>query len=113
MNKVILIGNIGNEVELKSTQKIAVVNFNLATTEQIKDEKRTEWHRVVCFGKLAELTAKYLSKGSKCMIEGKIQTRKWTDKAGKENYTTEILASNLEFLDAKKSNQTKSDDIFS
>ena len=100
INKVILIGNLGTTPELKyATGGNAILNLSIATSEAWTDkntgqkQEKTEWHRVVLFGKLAELVAKYCNKGSKLYIEGKLQTRKWTNKEGKDQYTTEIIVS--------------------
>ena len=101
VNKVILVGNLGKDPEVRMTQDGAkIVNFSLATSEQWKDretqerKERTEWHRVVIFNeKLAEIAEKYLRKGSKIYVEGQLQTRKWTDQAGQERYTTEVIIS--------------------
>ena len=100
INKVILIGNLGTTPELKyATGGNAILNLSIATSETWTEkntgqkQEKTEWHRVVLFGKLAELVAKYCNKGSKLYIEGKLQTRKWTNKEGKDQYTTEIIVS--------------------
>jgi single-strand DNA-binding protein len=103
VNKVILIGNLGRDPEVRYTQSgTAVSNFSLATTERQKKEgewvDHTEWHNIVVFGKVAENCSNYLSKGSSVYIEGRIQTRKWTDKEGGERQTTEIVAQNVQFL---------------
>ena len=97
LNKVELIGNLGADPELRYLQNGgAVANLNIATSESWKDKttgekkEKTEWHRVVIFGKLAEIAGEYLRKGSKVFIEGSLQTRKWTDQQGVERYTTEI-----------------------
>lgn len=106
VNKVLLIGRLGNNPEIRYTNTgTAVANFNLATSENWNDkngqrQERTEWHRVVVWGKLAELCEKYLSKGRQCFIEGKLQTRSWDDKDGNKRYTTEIVASTVQFLSA-------------
>ncbi len=108
MNTCILVGNLGRDVEIRYTQSgSAVANMNLATTEKYKGETKTEWHRLVAFGKTAEIAGQYLSKGSKVGIQGKIQTRTW-DKDGVKQYTTEIVVDRLEFLDSKGS-QAKPD----
>lgn len=99
VNKVILVGNLGKDPEVRMTQDgTKIVNFSLATSEQWRDrdtqerKERTEWHRVVIFNeKLADVAEKYLRKGSKIYVEGQLQTRKWTDQAGQERYTTEII----------------------
>nr|DAM87593.1 MAG TPA: Single strand binding protein [Caudoviricetes sp.] len=98
VNKVILVGNIGNDPEVKYTASgSAIANLTVATSESWNDkatgEKReaVEWHRVVLFGKLAEVAGEYLRKGSQVYIEGQLRTRKWTDQSGQEKYTTEIV----------------------
>jgi len=98
INKVILIGNLGKDPETRYTPSgSAVSNLNLATDESYKDKQtgqmvpKTEWHRIVMFGKLAEIAQQYLKKGSKVYIEGKLQTRKWQDQGGQDRYTTEIV----------------------
>ncbi len=107
VNRVILIGRLGRDPELKFTPAgKAVTNFTMATSENWKDDsgekqERTEWHRIVIWGKLAEVAAKYLTKGAQVYIEGKLQTREWTDKDGQKKYTTEIIANNMTMLDGK------------
>ena len=98
INKVILVGNLGNDPEVKYTASgSAIANLTVATSESWNDkatgEKKeiTEWHRVVLFGKLAEVAGEYLRKGSQVYIEGQLRTRKWTDNAGVEKYTTEVV----------------------
>ncbi len=104
INKVILIGRLGQEPELKYTPSgAAVCNFTLATSETWTDkngqkQERTEWHRVVVWGKLAELCNQYLAKGRQCFVEGSLQTRQWDDQQGQKRYTTEINARNIQFL---------------
>ncbi len=104
LNKVILIGNLGRDPELRYTQSgQAVANFTLATTESItkrdgEREDRTEWHRIVAWGKLAEICGEYLSKGRQIYVEGRIQTREWEDKEGNKRWTTEIVARNMQML---------------
>jgi len=99
VNKVILVGNLGADVELAQTAKgTPVCTLSLATSEKRQDSEHTEWHKVVVFSKQAENCAKYLKKGSQVCIEGKIATRKWQDKDGKDRYSTEILADNVKFL---------------
>ena len=98
VNKVILIGNLGADPETRYLPSWdAVTNIRIATTEAWKDksgekQEHTEWHRVAFFGRLAEIAGEYLKKGSQVYIEGRLQTRKWTDKEGHERYTTEIVA---------------------
>ena len=108
INKVILIGNLGKDPEVKYMPNgEAVANITLATSESWKDKTsgeqvdRTEWHRVVFFRRLAEITGEYLKKGSKVYIEGKLQTRKWQGQDGQDRYTTEIVASEMQMLDSK------------
>lgn len=104
INKVMLIGRLGQDPELKYTPSgSAVCNFSLATSESWTDkggqkQERTEWHRVVVWGKLAELCNQYLAKGRQAFIEGSLQTRQWEDKQGQKRYTTEINARNVQFL---------------
>jgi single-strand DNA-binding protein len=111
INKVILIGNLGNEPDVRYMPSgDAVANVSLATSESWKDkntgetQERTEWHRVVFFGKLAEIVKQYLHKGSKIYVEGKLRTRKWQDKEGQERYTTEIVVDingSMQMLDSR------------
>ena len=104
VNKVILIGNLGRDPELRYTQGgQGVANFTLATNERWKDkdgqsQERSEWHRIVVWGKQAENCAQYLQKGRSCYIEGRLQTREWEDKEGNKRQTTEIVAQNVTFL---------------
>ena len=108
VNKVILVGNLGQKPDMKYTQSnTAVANLSLATSDSWKDKDsgdlktKTEWHRVVYFGKLAEIAEQYLDKGSKVYVEGKLQTRKWQDQAGNDRYTTEVLGQELTMLDSR------------
>jgi single-strand DNA-binding protein len=104
VNKVILIGNLGRDPELRHTQNgQAVANFSLATTENWTDksgerQERTEWHRIVAWGRTGELCAQYLSKGRTAYIEGRLQTREWEDREGNKRTTTEINAFTVQFL---------------
>jgi single-strand DNA-binding protein len=104
VNKVILIGNLGRDPELRHTQNgQAVANFSLATTENWTDksgerQERTEWHRIVAWGRTGELCAQYLSKGRTAYIEGRLQTREWEDREGNKRTTTEINALTVQFL---------------
>lgn len=98
INKVILIGNLGQDPEIRYTSGgMAIATLSLATSESWRDKQtgeqkeRTEWHRVVLVGKLAEVAGQYLKKGSQVYVEGKLQTRKWQDQSGQERYTTEVL----------------------
>ena len=110
VNKVILVGNLGNKPEMRYTQtQTAVATLSIATSESWKDKEsgeqreKTEWHRVVFFGKLAEIAEQYLDKGSQLYIEGKLQTRKWQDKEGNDKYTTEILGNEMNMLGSRQS----------
>ena len=108
VNRVILLGNLGKEPEVRFTPEgSAIANIVVATSESWKDknsgdmQERTEWHRVVFFNRLAEIVGEYLHKGSKVYLEGSIRTRKWTDKDNNERYTTEIVGSEMQMLDKK------------
>ncbi len=107
INKVILIGNLGKAPEVRFTPSgQAVANFTMATSESWNDksgqkQERTEWHRIVVWGKLAELCGQYLTKGRQAYVEGRLQTREWNDKEGKKNYTTEVVAQTVQFLGGK------------
>ncbi len=110
VNKVILVGNLGKDPEVRYTQdQSAVANITLATSESWKDKtsgekvEKTEWHRIVFFGRLAEVAGEYLKKGSQIYVEGRLQTRKWQDKEGKERYTTEIVANEMQMLGSRGS----------
>jgi single-strand DNA-binding protein len=114
VNKVLLIGRLGKDPEVRYTPDgMMVTNFTMATDEQRKDKngqkiQRTEWHRIVTFGKLAEICSSYLSKGKLIFIEGRIQTKSWEDKDGNKRSSTEIIANNMQMLDSK--GQTRSQD---
>lgn len=107
VNKVILIGNLGADPEVRYTASgTPVANFNIATSENWTDkqgqrQERTEWHRIVVWSKLAELCAEYLAKGRKVYVEGRLQTRQWDDRDGNKRYTTEVVAQNITFLDSR------------
>jgi single-strand DNA-binding protein len=104
INKVILIGNLGVDPELRFTQNgTPVASFRIATSERWKDkegnqQEQTEWHNIVAWGRLGELCNEYLNKGSKVYVEGKLKTRKWQDQNGNDRYTTEIIARDVQFL---------------
>ena len=105
INKVILVGNLGQDPEVRySASGSAVATLNIATSEQWTDkqsgqkQERTEWHRVVLFNRLGEIAGEYLKKGSQVYIEGKLQTRKWQDQNGQDRYTTEIVANEMQML---------------
>ena len=107
VNKVILIGNVGADPELRYTAGgTAVSNFNIATNENWTDssgerQERTEWHRIVVWGRLAEICNQYLRKGSKVFIEGRLQTRSWEAQDGQKRYTTEVVARDMQMLDSR------------
>ena len=108
VNKAIIVGTLGQDPDVKYTATGSpVVNISVATNETWKDkqtgeaQERTEWHRIVIFGKLAEIAAQYLKKGSQAYFEGKIQTRKWQDKSGQDRYTTEVVANEMQMLGGK------------
>ncbi len=108
INKVIIIGNLGNDPEVRFMPSGgAVANLSVATSESWKDKQtgeqhdRTEWHRIVLYNRLAEISGEYLRKGSKIYIEGSLRTRKWQDKSGQERYTTEIIANEMQMLDSR------------
>lgn len=114
LNKAMLIGNLGQDPEVRYTQSnTAVATLNIATSERYKDsngeyQENTEWHRVVAWGRTAEVCQQYLSKGSKVYIEGPIQTRQWEDKEGQKRYTTEIKALRMVMLDSPSGGQKAS-----
>ena len=106
VNRVIIIGNLGNDPEIKYTQSGSqITNISVATSESWKDkqtgqqQERTEWHRVVFFNRLAEIAGQYLKKGSKVFIEGSLRTNKWQDQNGQDRYSTDIIASEMQMLD--------------
>jgi len=108
VNKVILIGNLGQDPEVKYMPNgNAVTNISIATSETWKDkntgqqQEKTEWHRIVMFGRLAEITGEYLRKGSKVYLEGRLQTRKWQDHGGQDRYSTEVIANEMQMLDSR------------
>lgn len=108
LNKVMIIGYVGKDPELKFTPgNVAVANFSVATSESYKDkngaqQEKTEWHRIVTFGKTAEVMGEYLKKGMQVYVEGKLQTRSWEDKSGVKRYTTEVVAFAVQFLGKKE-----------
>jgi len=112
LNRVMIIGNLGRDPEIRYTQAgTAAASFKVATTERFKGkdgqmQDQTEWHRVTAWGRLAEICGEYLHKGSKVYIEGKLQTRKWTDKDGGERYTTEIVAREMKMLDGRSGGES-------
>lgn len=118
INKVILVGNVGADPELRYMPNgNAVTTLSIATSEAWKDkqsgdkQERTEWHRVVCFNRLGEIAGEYVRKGSKLYVEGSIRTRKWQDQQGQDKYTTEIIANDIQMLDSKGGNNSQFDDV--
>ena len=117
VNKVILVGNLGANPEMRFTQGgQAVANLRLATSERWTDksgqkQETTEWHRVVAFGKLAEICGQYLTKGRQIYIEGRIQTRQWQDQQGQKRFTTEIVATNMQMLGSRTGGERPADDM--
>lgn len=116
VNKVIIVGNLGQDPEIRYMPSgSAVANISVATSEAWKDkdsgdnQERTEWHRIVFFNRLAEIAGEYLKKGSKVFIEGSLRTRKWEDKNGNDRYTTEIVAREMQMLDSKGGNAANYD----
>lgn len=118
LNKVMLIGNLGGDPEIRHTNSgMAVATFSLATAESWKDrdtgesKDRTEWHRIVFFGRVAEVVEQYLKKGAQIYVEGRIQTRKWQDRDGNDRYTTEIVGSDMQMLGSKRNDFTENNDL--
>ena len=107
VNKVILLGRLGKDPDVRYTNdQKEVVTLSLATSERRKDPsgewvEKTEWHRIVAFGRLAEVCSKYTKKGKELFVEGSIRTNKWQDKEGKDRYTTEVIANNIQFVGPK------------
>lgn len=109
VNKVILLGRLGGDPESRQAGSTTVANFTIATSEKFKNQQgelqeKTEWHRIVAWGRLAEVCAQYLHKGSQVYVEGKLQTRSW-EKEGVKQYTTEIVISEMQMLDSKAGGQ--------
>ncbi len=116
VNKVILVGNLGKDPEVRySANGTAIVNVTLATSETWRDkqtgenQERTEWHTVVFFGKLAEIAGEYLRKGRQVYVEGSLRTRKWQDKNGQDRYSTEVVASDMQMLGSRSEGSTSFD----
>ena len=111
VNKVILIGNLGRDPEVRYINDTPVANFSIATTEKWKDkqsgewQEKTEWHRIVAWRYLAERVEKLFTKGKQVYVEGKLETRKWQDKDGNEKYTTEVIARELQLMGKKEDNE--------
>jgi len=113
INKVILVGRLGADPEVRyTTSGSAVANFNVATSEEWRDkdsgerQSRTEWHRIVAFGRLGEICGEYLHKGKQVYVEGRLQTRSWEDKDGNTRYTTEIVAREMQMLGSPERQNT-------
>lgn len=116
INKVILVGNIGVDPDVRYMPNgNAVTTLSVATSESWKDkqtgekQERTEWHRVVCYNRLGEIAGEYLRKGAKVYVEGSLRTRKWQDQQGQDKYTTEIIAADIQMLDSKGQNASYND----
>ena len=115
VNKVILIGRLGRDPEMRYTSSgTAVVNFSLATNHSVKDQngnnsEQTEWHKVVAFGRTAEIAGEYLTKGRQVYIEGRLQTRSWDDQNGQKKYKTEVVCSNLQLLGGRGESEGSGD----
>ena len=116
INKVILIGNVGKDPEIRSMPNGTVVNLSIATTESWRDkqsgeqQERTEWHRVTYFNKLADIVSQYVRKGSKLYVEGSLKTRKYQAQDGTDRYSTDIVGSEMQMLDSRNSNGQSQDD---
>ncbi|WP_163057091.1 single-stranded DNA-binding protein [Acidithiobacillus ferrooxidans] len=116
VNKVIILGHLGRDVEMRyQPSGGAIANFSIATSETFKDkdgnkQERTEWHRIVLFGRTAEIAGEYLRKGSMAYVEGRLQTRKWTDKEGQERYTTEIVGDRLQLVGSRNDGGNRTED---
>lgn len=117
VNKVILVGNLGKDPEVRyAPSGQAIANITIATSESWKDkntgekQEKTEWHRVVFFSRLAEIVGEYLKKGSQIYVEGRLQTRKWQDKEGKDRYTTEIVANEMQMLGSRQGGGAPTED---
>jgi single-strand DNA-binding protein len=113
VNKVIILGTLGKDPEIKYTASgSAIANISVATNESWKDKnsgekvEKTEWHRIVMFGKLADIAGQYLKKGSQAYFEGKIQTRKWQDQNGQDRYSTEIVANEMQMIGSRDGSST-------
>ena len=116
LNKVMVIGNLGRDPEVKRVGDSSVANFSVAVSERFKDrngqqQDRTEWVNCVAWGRLAEIVGQYLHKGSKVFVEGKLQTRKWQDKQGQDRYTTEVNVLSLQMLDGMVEQKSESQPV--
>jgi single-strand DNA-binding protein len=114
LNKVLLIGNVGKDPEIKLINSNTIANFSIATSSSWKDKntgekkEETEWHSIVIYGKLAEIVGQYVKAGDKLYVEGKLKTRKWADKYGVEKYKTEVIVDQMNMLGSKKEAATES-----
>jgi single-strand DNA-binding protein len=118
VNKAIIVGNLGREPEIRyAASGAAIANVSIATTDSWKDKQtgenidKTEWHRVVFFGRLAEIVGEYLKKGSQVYVEGRLQTRKWQDQNGQDRYSTEIVASEMQMLGGRGTGDAATDNF--
>ncbi|MDD2751015.1 single-stranded DNA-binding protein [Acidithiobacillus sp.] len=115
VNRVIVLGHLGRDPEMRyQPSGAAIANFSIATTETFKDregnkQERTEWHRIVLFGRTAEIAGEYLRKGSMAYVEGRLQTRKWEDKDGQDRYTTEIIGDRMQLIGSRNSGSDRGD----
>ena len=117
LNRALLIGNVGNDPEVRylNNEQGKFTSFRLATTERYKDrngdvKENTEWHQIVAWGKMADIVEKFVKKGSQLYVEGKITTRKWTDKDGNDRFTTEIRAEGIQILGKKETTATRQEE---
>ena len=117
LNRAFLIGNVGNDPEVRylNNEQGKFTSFRLATTERYKDrngdvKENTEWHQIVAWGKMADIVEKFVKKGSQLYVEGKITTRKWTDKDGNDRFTTEIRAEGIQILGKKETTATRQEE---
>jgi len=118
VNKAIIVGNLGRDPEIRyAASGAAIANVSIATTDSWKDKQtgenidKTEWHRVVFFGRLAEIVGEYLKKGSQVYVEGRLQTRKWQDQNGQDRYSTEIVASEMQMLGGRGTGDAATDNF--
>ena len=105
VNKIIIVGNVGQTPTIRTAGETKIASFTVATTERFKDKEETEWHNVSVFGKLAEVVEKYVDKGTQLYVEGRIKTEKYTDKNGVERTATRVIANTIQMLGGKKESQ--------
>ena len=106
VNKIIIVGNVGQTPTIRTAGETKIASFTVATTERFKDKEETEWHNVSVFGKLAEVVEKYVDKGTQLYVEGRIKTEKYTDKNGVERTATRVIANTIQMLGGKKESQS-------